>query len=65
MPILIIRSKGCLADPKQVRYTDRERGGMTSAPKRPEIHGPQDPEDTSQIPTEEDMQFGRQHHLSY
>ena len=39
-----------IADPKQVWFTDRERRGMTSTPKRPETHGPQDPEDISQIP---------------
>ena len=54
-----------IADPKQVRLTDRERRGITSTPKKPEIHGPQDPEDISQIPRGEDMQVGRQHHMSY
>ena len=32
-----------IADPKQVRFTDRERKRLTFTPKRPEIHGPQGP----------------------
>ena len=54
-----------ITNPKQVRFTDRERREMTSTPKRPEMHGPQDPEDISLIPRGEDVQLGRQHHLAY
>ena len=54
-----------IADARRFRFTDRERMGMSSTPKRPVSHGSQDPEDISQIPREEDVQLGRQHHLAY
>ena len=47
-----------IADPRPVRFTNRERRGMTSTPKKPAIHGPQDPENFFQIPRGEDVQFG-------
>ena len=54
-----------IADTKYVRFTDRDERGNDIYPKRPGAHGPQDPEDISQFPRGEDMQLGRQHHLSY
>ena len=45
-----------ISDLKQVRFTDRERWGMTSTPKRPQIYGPQDLKDIFQIPRGEDVQ---------
>ena len=54
-----------IADPKRVRFTDTERRGMTSTPKKPGVHEPQEPEDISQISGGEDVHLGRQHHLAY
>ena len=42
-----------------------EEGGNDIYPKRTGVHGPKNAEDISQIPRGEDMQLGRQHHLSY
>ena len=54
-----------MSNAERVRFTDTERRGMTSTPKKPGGYELQEPEDISQIPRGEDMQLGRQNHLAY